>query len=280
MKNLRLVILAILLFPTLLYAELEKKQFDVLKQNDSVFVLTGKSYGTNIGLVVDEKGLVLIDPMPGTAHLPALDSLVKKISSKPIIYVANTHNHEDHTGGNEYFSKLGANVYEPPYLSSKSSIVNKEASSLKEMGLSVINVKSHTDFDNIFFHPKSNVLFVGDVFDNYWHPTFYAGGIDGFTKSINAILALGNENSVIVPGHGKPTNKSVVKAFHKNTLIWLKRVSWLNKKKMSIEQIMEDKQINELLQRFNTEKRNEFIPEKAFRRFIERSISIVSPSQS
>jgi cyclase len=279
MSTWKITLILALLFPSLTYAKLKDKQFDINKYSDTTFVIIGKEYGTNVGVIVSGKGLLLIDPMPGEESFDDLNLLIKGISDNPISYVMNTHNHEDHTGGNEYFKNNGAAILSPNNLLLKSGSENEKSLLLKSYGLEVFKVESHTNQDSMFFHSESNILFVGDVFDNSWHPTFYAGGIDGLTKTIDIILAVGDKDTLIVPGHGVPANKEVVKAFYKNTLIWLERVSELYKDKMSVEKIMEDKQIYEILQRFNTEQKKEFIPPKAFRRFIERTISIVSSNQ-
>jgi glyoxylase-like metal-dependent hydrolase (beta-lactamase superfamily II) len=279
MSTWKLILVLALLFPSLTYAKLKDKQFDINKYSDSTFALIGKAYGINVGVVVSEKGLLLIDPMPGEESFDDLHVLIKGISNIPISYVVNTHNHEDHTGGNEYFNNNGAVILGQNNSILKSSSEKEKSLLYKNYGLEVIKVESHTNQDKMYFHSESNVLFVGDVFDNSWHPTFYAGGIDGFTKTIDIIFAVGDKDTLIVPGHGVPANKAVVKAFYENTLVWLERVSELHKDKMSVEQIMVDKQINEILQRFNTEQRKEFIPQKAFRRFIERTTSIVSSNQ-
>lgn len=275
----KLTLILALLFPSLTYAKLKDKQFDINKYSESTFVLIGKAYGTNVGVIVNENGLLLIDPMPGGKSFDDLHFLIKGISNIPITYVVNTHDHEDHTGGNEYFKSNGATILNPNNLVLKSSSENKKSLLSKNYGLEVIKVESHTGQDKMYFHAEGNVLFAGDVFDNSWHPTFYAGGIDGFTKAIDIILSVGNKETLVVPGHGVPANKEVVRAFYENTLVWLERISELHKEKMSVEQIMEDVKINEILQRFNTEKRKEFIPQKAFKRFIERTTSIVSSNQ-
>ncbi|MFQ3251468.1 MAG: cyclase [Glaciecola sp.] len=275
----KIILLFALLIPPFLLAAQESKLFKTSQYSDSNFVLIGSDYGTNVGLIADDKRLLLIDPMPGEDSLGKLHSLIQGISTKSISYVANTHIHEDHTGGNAYFSINGATILDPTNLKLKSEASNEELLVFKRFGLEVFVVSSHTEQDFLYFHSKSNVLFVGDVFDNNWHPTFYAGGIDGFTKTINKILTIGNESTIIVPGHGAPAKKAVVKAFYNNTLIWLDRVSALHKAKLSVDQIMNDEQINEILQRFNTEKRKDFIPQRAFQRFIERTIEIVSINQ-
>lgn len=279
MSTWKLTLILALLVPSLTYAKLKDKQFDIIKYSDSTFALIGKDYGTNVGVIVSEKGLLLIDPMPGEESFDELRFLIKGISNIPISYVVNTHNHEDHTGGNEYFKNQGATILDQNNLVHKSGSENEKSLLFKSYDLEIIKVKSHTNQDKIYFHAESNVLFVGDVFDNSWHPTFYAGGIAGFTKTIDIILAAGNKKTLIIPGHGIPANKEVVKAFYENTLVWLERISELHKDKISVEQMMEDKKINNILQRFNTEQRKEFIPEKAFRRFIERTTSIISSDQ-
>lgn len=266
----------VLLLPTLVFAQETAKPFDVAKYSDIAFALVGNDYGTNVGVIAGSKGLLLIDPMPGEDALEELDALIKGISSKPILYVANTHNHQDHSGGNDYFNRKGASIFKLSGGKESSSSTNQNMELLNSFGLEVIEVKSHTSQDNLYYHKESNALFVGDVFDNSWHPTFYAGGIKGFTQTIGKILATGDENTIIVPGHGAPANKDVVKAFHENTLVWISRVTVLTKEKMSVEQMMEDKLIMEILQRFNTEQRKEFIPQRAFKRFIERTVSLVS----
>jgi glyoxylase-like metal-dependent hydrolase (beta-lactamase superfamily II) len=279
MSTLKIILILALLFPSLIYAKLKNKQFDINKYSDSAIVLIGKEYGTNVGVIISGKGLLLIDPMPGEDSFDNLSSLIKGISNNPISFVINTHNHEDHTGGNEYFKNNGATILRPNKLILKSGSENGKSLLPKSYGLELIKVESHTNQDLMYFHTESNVLFVGDVFDNSWHPTFYAGGIDGLTRTIDIILTVGDRDTLIVPGHGLPAKKEVVKAFYDNTLVWMERVSKLHKDKMSVNQIMEDKQINDILQRFNTEQRKEFIPPKAFKRFIERTTSMVSSSR-
>ncbi len=276
MSTLKSIVALALLLPSLAFAKQEAEQFEVNKYSDANFVLVGKNYGTNVVVILGDKGLLLIDPMPGESSLDNLHVLIKDISNTPILYVVNTHNHEDHTGGNEYFNNNGATILDQNSTLLKSDSDDKKPLLSKSFGLEIIKVKSHTNQDDLYFHSESNVLFVGDVFDNSWHPTFYAGGIDGFTDTIGKILATGDENTLIVPGHGSPANKEVVDAFYDNTLVWLERVSELHKDKVSVEEMMKDNQINEILQRFNTKKSEEFIPPKAFRRFIERTVSIVS----
>ena len=273
------IILLALCVPTIAQAHSNVKLFDVKQYHKGKVVLLTNDYGTNIGIISSKTGLLLIDPMPGGEALNDLENWIKTHTPKPVLYVANTHQHNDHTGGNTYFKNKGAEILNLTGHSLNSGSALEFKVNFKTFGLKAFNVTSHTDKDHLYFHAKSNMLFVGDVFDNSWHPTFYAGGIKGFTKTIEKILSIGDEHTLVVPGHGLPANKTVVKAFYNNTLVWLTRMSELVKEGLTVEQMMADKKLNEILQRFNTEKKQEFLPQRAFKRFIERTITIVGSSQ-
>ena len=132
-------------------------EIESLKISEHAHILKGKSYGTNIGVLQHNGSVVLIDPMPGEKHLEDLLKAINSISNLPIVYIANTHTHSDHSGGNAFFINAGAKIAEQDY---------------EKLGLRHVTVKSHSSIDNIFYESNSNITFVGDVFDTSWHPTF------------------------------------------------------------------------------------------------------------
>jgi cyclase len=129
--------------------------------------------------------------------------------------------------------------------------------------------------DKVFYHKTSNSIFVGDIYDTSWHPTFYAGGVSGFNQAIDEILKLGNDESIIVPGHGKPTGKTELRVFRDNTLNWVSRVKELKEGGLAVSEMKDDAQIKNILHKFNLENKTDFIPEKAVIRFIERTIAVI-----
>lgn len=82
----------------------------------------------------------------------------------------------------------------------------------------------HTDNDLIVFFPKQNVIHTGDLVFNKVHPYFDpAGGatVQGWIKSLEKIIALCNEKTVLVPGHGDVGDVSAAKAqiaYHRRVL--------------------------------------------------------------
>jgi cyclase len=79
-------------------------KIEVLPVQGNIYMLAGA--GGNVTLQLGENGVLVVD-----TGLPAVsDELIaeiRKLSKKPLKYVVNTDVHEDHTGGNEAFSREG-----------------------------------------------------------------------------------------------------------------------------------------------------------------------------
>lgn len=250
-----------LIYPLLSFAN--TSEISVTKRSDQAYILA-VGYSTNIGLFKTTAGIVLVDPMPGDGHLEALNSAIKNIFVEQPYLILNTHEHSDHSGGNSYFVNKGGELL-------------KTTIGLKEF--ETATVKSHSSSDSIFLHRPSNTIFVGDIYTTNWHPTFYAGGLSGFVDAMDTILNLGDENSLIVPGHGKPTSKEELKLFRQNTLEWVAEVKALSNKGLSVSEIKQNEQIKSLLLKFNLENKSDFIPESAFERFIGRTLTLIENAE-
>ena len=233
---------------------------EVQKISNQLAVLSTE-YGTNIGIVNSANGLLLIDPMPGNTYLKKLEKSIEALFNVSVKHIVNTHGHSDHTGGNEYFINRGAQ-----YLKGN----------LDDYDIKQEIVGSHSSKDHIYFHRASNSIFVGDVFDSSWHPTFYFDGLRGLDAAVDTILAFGNETSLIIPGHGKIADKEALRKFRKHTHEWVTRVKEMLSIDMTVEQIMIDRKANDILLKFNTAKSESFLPIKAHRRFIERTITLLN----
>lgn len=253
----------ILFFIAVIYSTIglaSSESISVTKLSEEAFILKSIDYGTNIGLFKTTEGIVLVDPMPGVENLDALNELINNLVGESARFILNTHEHSDHSGGNAFFIEKGGMLLD-------------DAADFTEFHGLVSN--SHTPEDKVFFHKKSNSIFVGDIYDTSWHPTFYAGGLSGFNSAIEEILKLGNDESIIVPGHGKPTGKAELLVFRENTLEWVSRVKKLKNDGMTAIEIKNDAQIKIILGRFNVESKTDFIPEKALVRFIERTLAVI-----
>src|SRR6202167_2003241 len=95
-------VLAVLLL--LLAQSAFAQQVEVLPVQGNIYMLAGA--GGNITLQLGENGVLVVD----TGLPPMSDQVIaeiRKLSKKPLRYVVNTDVKEDHTGGNEAFSREG-----------------------------------------------------------------------------------------------------------------------------------------------------------------------------
>jgi cyclase len=191
--------------------------------SDNVYMLTGQ--GGNIGVCVGDQGVFMIDDQ--FARLtPKILEAIKALSDKPIQFLINTHYHGDHTGGNENIAEQGAkiiahdNVYKR--LSESTPATPKEALpvisfndklQLHINGEDVLVFhaeNAHTDGDALLYFTQSNVLHTGDTFFSELYPYIdldSGGSINGYIEAVKKALILIDDDTKIIPGHGKLSNK-------------------------------------------------------------------------
>ena len=203
---------------------------------DQVYMLEGS--GGNIGLIIGEDGALLIDDQ----FAPLAEKIkakVAELNDGPIAYVANTHWHGDHTGGNETFGSEGAtiiahkNVRErmsteytrgdrviPPSPAAALPVITYgEDLQLYFSGveLHAIHVdRAHTDGDAFIWMPKENVLHMGDCFFNKRFPFIdlnSGGSVNGAIDAVSAALLMVDNETQIIPGHGPLANKADLETY-------------------------------------------------------------------
>jgi cyclase len=77
------------------------------KVTDGLYVIIGN--GGNVAAMPTSEGVLLVDDK-FALDAPEILAKVKSISDKPIRYILNTHQHPDHTGGNEPMMAASAEV--------------------------------------------------------------------------------------------------------------------------------------------------------------------------
>jgi len=154
---------------------------------------------------------------------PALLAAATALAGGPIDFVINTHLHGDHVGGNEALADSGAVIYAHDNI--RKRLLENPDDAGGPAGLPVITFSdevtfhvnglaafvfhvehAHTDGDAVIEFRGSNVIHAGDVHFNYVFPFIdldNGGSVAGFLAAQRRILAMSDDDTVIIPGHGK-----------------------------------------------------------------------------
>jgi glyoxylase-like metal-dependent hydrolase (beta-lactamase superfamily II) len=182
------------------------------KVTANLWVIMGP--GGNVAVFPTNEGVVLVDDkFPQNAQ--DIVAKVKTVSDKPIRYVLNTHQHGDHTGGNEALMAANAEI-----------IIHKQARANmvagKQPGLPHITFadetqvflggkevaakyegRGHTNGDAVVYFPSERVLHTGDLFVSSGAPfcdTNNGGSIKEWDGTVKRALEF--DFDTVIPGHG------------------------------------------------------------------------------
>lgn len=218
-----------------------KVSYKTTEVGDGIYMLAGQGgfTGGNIGLLVGDDGVVLIDDsMP--PFLDILNQAIQTLTDQPIDFLINTHVHGDHIGNNETFGQAGTHIVAHDNL--RRHLINKgvqgsEPGSMvaaPEAALPVLTFsdemsfhfngqpakaihvpKAHTDGDAIIHFSKANVIHAGDTFFNGIFPYIdldSGGSVDGFINAQIKMISISDDDTTIIPGHGPLSNKKQLQA--------------------------------------------------------------------
>lgn len=237
MKKLTFLTLAFLLCHQLSFAQSGMENVTITSEQlaPNIYVLFGS--GGNIGLAVGEEYAYMIDDQFGQLSEKILTA-VREITDKPLKYVVNTHWHGDHVGGNENMANAGATIVandavrrrmsQPKPGESTPTTAYKALPEITFSDEMTIHLdpnntmmifhmeNAHTDGDSFIYFPESNVIHLADNFPNGGYPFIDInsnGDIEGLITNLNRALFLVNDQTKIIPGHGKIADRETLKAY-------------------------------------------------------------------
>jgi len=196
--------------------------------------------GGNSGVIVGEKGVIVIDAKTTAAGGKELLDDIAKITPKPVTTVILTHSDADHVNGLASFP-MGITIIAhennkkeqetalaaggrgaPPAGHLPTRVVTKNKENLKIEGVKfeVLHwAPAHTSGDLVVYLPSEKIVFTGDIIATQMSdPLIHAeknGSSEGWITTTKGIVALNSDQ--FVPGHGMVQSKSDIQTRLTNT---------------------------------------------------------------
>jgi glyoxylase-like metal-dependent hydrolase (beta-lactamase superfamily II) len=264
------------------------------KVGDGIYMLTGQ--GGNMGVSAGPDGVFLIDDQFAPLS-EKIKSAIAALSDQPVRFLLNTHWHPDHTGGNEIMGKAGTVIVAHNNVRKRLAVDNfiemfgMDAPATDITGLPVITFDSsltfhlngseiivshvsnaHTDGDSIVWFRDVNVIHTGDIYFAGMYPfidTGSGGSIAGIINALEQVLAMSDDKTVIIPGHGPVSTKSSLLAYTD----MLKTISSTLRKMIAAQSTLEQIQATEPTRDFDGKYGDGFIKNTAFVKMLYKDMA-------
>lgn len=254
------ILAAVACAPLAAQQDMSNVEIRAVEIRPGVAVLFGN--GGNIGVSHGEDGTILVDDQfaPLTSKIQAA---VAGLGATPTRFLINTHWHFDHAGGNENFGKAGALIFAHDNvrvrLAAGGSVIGNETPPAAPEALPVVTYGEgvtfhvngdevealfvgggHTDGDSVILWRKANVVHMGDMFMNGlgfpFIDTSSDGNVEHLLNSLARVIAMTDDETVIIPGHGELATRSDLIAYRTMVATAVDRVKALKGAGRSLDQ--------------------------------------------
>jgi len=205
-------------------------KLDLVKIKDDLYVIHNDYVPGNSTALITNDGVILVDDKFDSDYDGILAQL-KKVTSKPIKYVINTHHHGDHSGSNAKMQKMDVQIVASEH--ARENMVDGNQPGLPNvvfdhhaevyLGGKYAELyyfgRSHTNGDIVVLFPAERTLAAGDMFtfgQDVPELIDYAGGgsVVEWSKTLDNAMQL--DFDTVIPGHGPVTNKAGLQAYRDN----------------------------------------------------------------
>jgi glyoxylase-like metal-dependent hydrolase (beta-lactamase superfamily II) len=198
---------------------------------DRVFVRRYEFYDQNIGVVLGDAAVLVIDTRSTHVQAREVAADLRMLTSYPVTVVVDTHGHFDHAFGNHVFrpATIWGHAGCPPFLirtaeARRARVARDEPSLATDLAEVLIDPpdqvfettatidvggrrvelcflgRGHTDHDAVVSIPDADVVFAGDLIEGGNVPFFNDAYPLDWPGAADALAAL--VTGIVVPGHG------------------------------------------------------------------------------
>ena len=217
------------------------------KVKGELYMISGE--GGNVAVYVTSEGVVLVDDMFDRNHADIL-AQVKSVTDRPLKYVLNTHQHDDHAGGDLKMLPIAeviahrnaranlADIKQPYYEDTPGTPIGLPRVTFSDeasvfLGGKEVRAKyfgrGHTSGDAIVYFPDLKIVHTGDLFlgrraarggtavpnrppgVNIYVDYAQGGSFLDWTRTLDGALTL--DFDTVIPGHGPVSTRDDVVKF-------------------------------------------------------------------
>jgi glyoxylase-like metal-dependent hydrolase (beta-lactamase superfamily II) len=268
-----IVLTCAVLGATPLHAQIPKPAgaLKIDRVKEDLYMISGE--GGNVAVYVTEAGVILVDDMFDRNHTDIL-AQVASVTSVPIAYVLNTHQHDDHAGGDLKMLAIAEVIAHENVLANLTDIKQPyyEDTPGTPIGLPRITFsdelsvhlggkeatakyvgRGHTNGDAIIYFPALKAIHTGDLFlgrvpgggnaatdrppgVNIYVDYAQGGSFLEWTATLDRILAL--DFDTIIPGHGPVSTREDLVRFRADLTAMRDRITALIREGATREQVL------------------------------------------
>lgn len=187
-----------------------------------VYLLAGGS-GANSSALVGADGILLVDGKTDTASAEAIVQALAGVTGAGVRYLVNTHEHPDHTGGNEFFGERGATIIALEGVRDVLAAGQRGGPPAPDIALPIVTIAkaqhmtlhlngetveildmppAHTAANAMAHFVEADVYHLGDLYTRTRYPVIAGGTVQGFIDAADRVLAMSDADSIFVPGIG------------------------------------------------------------------------------
>lgn len=206
---------------------------------DLVFVRRYPFFDSNVGAVVGEDGVLIVDTRTSHRQAEEIRRELRQVTALPVTRVVNTHMHFDHTFGNapfrpaelwghercaaalrdlgerqraaaiQEFPEMADELREVEIVPPDHTLTDRATISIGGRSVELRYLgRGHTDNDILVVIPDAAVLFAGDLLENDAPPWFGDSFPLDWPSTVEG--ALGLVGAAVVPGHGGVGDRAFV----------------------------------------------------------------------
>jgi glyoxylase-like metal-dependent hydrolase (beta-lactamase superfamily II) len=241
--------------------------------------------GGNVVALAAPEGLLLVDSGGAQRATELKRFLAAQLASAPVAVLFNTHWHVDHTGGNDVLVEAGSTVvahentrlwmstkfyvewqdrhYSPRAPSARPNRTffssDPQPLELEFGGEKVVYgqlTEAHTDGDIFVHFPSRNVIVAGGAVTAGAYPVldYITGGwIGGLMDATQKLIAMADDDTLIVPGSGTARSRADLEAQHEMLSVVRERIEAMALKGQGIDEMVAARLTKEFDARFGTD---------------------------